>query len=178
MLCACGCGRETQLARFTMKKRGWIKGRPLKFCKGHRISKFNRVPDYVVLDMGYKTPCWMWQKTMSREGYGKFRSTPSEMKYAHRHFYETAKGPISEGSHLDHLCRHRGCVNPGHLEEVSSAANARRGLQSKITEQDAMSIREMRSKGMKTTDIAKLFGLHQSQVSRIATGKRWSPFLL
>lgn len=33
--CACGCGRQTPLAPFTYKKRGWVKGQPTRFVRGH-----------------------------------------------------------------------------------------------------------------------------------------------
>ncbi|MEU7240240.1 HNH endonuclease signature motif containing protein [Streptomyces sparsogenes] len=46
---------------------------------------------------------------------------------AHRFAYETLVGPIPEHLQLDHLCRVRHCVNPDHLEPVSSRENTRRG---------------------------------------------------
>lgn len=42
--------------------------------------------------------------------------------------YEAFVGPIPDGLQLDHLCRNRGCINPGHLEPVTNRENARRGL--------------------------------------------------
>jgi hypothetical protein len=37
------------------------------------------------------------------------------------------KGPIHDGTEIDHLCRNRRCVNPDHLEAVSHLVNVRRG---------------------------------------------------
>lgn len=34
-LCECGCGQPTRLASKTDSKRGWIKGKPLRFINGH-----------------------------------------------------------------------------------------------------------------------------------------------
>lgn len=47
---------------------------------------------------------------------------------AHRVAYELLVGPIEDGMTLDHLCRNRCCVNPAHLEPVSSLENYERGL--------------------------------------------------
>lgn len=46
----------------------------------------------------------------------------------HRVAYEIAKGPIPEGLVIDHLCRNRLCVNPDHLEAVTSRTNILRGV--------------------------------------------------
>jgi hypothetical protein len=46
---------------------------------------------------------------------------------AHRISYEHFVGPIPKGLFIDHLCRMRACVNPGHLEPVTTLENARRG---------------------------------------------------
>ncbi|KAB2977369.1 HNH endonuclease [Streptomyces sp. SS1-1] len=46
---------------------------------------------------------------------------------AHRVAYQEIVGPIPEGLQLDHLCRVRHCVNPAHLEPVTSRENTLRG---------------------------------------------------
>ena len=64
--------------------------------------------------------CWLWTAALNSGGYGAFRSRP-----AHRVAYELLVGPIQDT--LDHLCRNRRCVNPDHLEPVSSVENVMRG---------------------------------------------------
>ena len=49
------------------------------------------------------------------------------MAVSHRYAYELVIGPIPKGLTLDHLCRVRGCVNPGHLEPVTQRENTLRG---------------------------------------------------
>jgi hypothetical protein len=34
-LCACGCGRFTSISEQTRPRRGWVKGQPLRFARGH-----------------------------------------------------------------------------------------------------------------------------------------------
>ena len=79
-----------------------------------------------------KTPmCWLWKDA---KGYGLFnvvdvsRNTKQRSVRAHRYAYQTVKGPLSRGKVLDHLCRIPSCVNPEHLEEVSSRENTHRSV--------------------------------------------------
>ena len=37
--CECGCNMKTKLATHTHRKRGWVKGEPLRFINGHQIPK-------------------------------------------------------------------------------------------------------------------------------------------
>lgn len=41
-LCQCGCGREAPPASLTNKKRGYVKGQPQKFIKGHAVRAARR----------------------------------------------------------------------------------------------------------------------------------------
>jgi hypothetical protein len=34
-LCECGCGRQTRVANKTVREKGWVKGQPLRYIKGH-----------------------------------------------------------------------------------------------------------------------------------------------
>ncbi|MFD0772635.1 HNH endonuclease signature motif containing protein [Streptomonospora algeriensis] len=70
--------------------------------------------------------CWTWTGALDRGGYGKFFIAGREY-IAHRLAYEIVLGPIPGGLCIDHLCRHRACVNPVHLEPVTQRENVLRG---------------------------------------------------
>lgn len=81
------------------------------------------------------TGCWIWLSTIHRKGYGEIsvagRGTWKQK--AHRVAYELYVGPIPVGLQIDHLCRVRCCVNPEHLEPVTSQVNCSRGDTGKFT---------------------------------------------
>lgn len=66
--------------------------------------------------------CWEWTAAKMPMGYGRF-----DGKLAHRLAYELLVGPIPDGLVIDHLCRNKSCVNPGHLEPVQQGVNLLRG---------------------------------------------------
>jgi HNH endonuclease len=73
------------------------------------------------------TGCWLWSGHTNRKGYAEFNFGGSGNNgLAHRWAHEHFVGPIPEGHTIDHLCRMRSCVNPGHLEAVIHAENIRR----------------------------------------------------
>lgn len=69
--------------------------------------------------------CWLWNAATS-VGYGRFKFA-GRLGLTHRIAYEVLVGEIPAGLDLDHLCRHRACCNPKHLEPVTHRENTIRG---------------------------------------------------
>jgi hypothetical protein len=59
------------------------------------------------------TGCWLWLNSLSRDGYGKIRTSAGRLG-AHVYSYETFVGPTN-GLCVLHRCDTPWCVNPDHL---------------------------------------------------------------
>jgi hypothetical protein len=71
--------------------------------------------------------CWVWTAFEYGKGYGGINIGGGRIDYAHRVAYRLVVGPIPDDLQLDHLCRNRRCVNPEHLEPVTTRVNLLRG---------------------------------------------------
>jgi len=74
--------------------------------------------------------CVPWPFHKDRDGYGR----AERGHLAHRRSYTLHVGPIPAGLTIDHLCGTRSCVNPRHLEPVTTQENTRRGYWTQRTE--------------------------------------------
>lgn len=118
-------------------------------------------------DRGFETPCHIWLGALTKNGYGSIR-VGGKTRDAHRVRYEDEVGPVPEGKELDHLCRVPACCRPSHMEPVTHAENMRRGSQAKLTVEQ---VREIRESTETQTVCAARYGVAQSLVSMIRSGK-------
>ena len=70
--------------------------------------------------------CWIWSGPLDRDGYGAFAPNKGGRTSAHQWSYAEMVGDVPEGLELDHLCRVRACVNPYHLDPVTTQVNNER----------------------------------------------------
>ena len=84
--------------------------------------------DQIDIPRGDHEECWMWVGYLDRDGYGRFLSSFEQKTSAHRLVYKIMVGEIPAGLTLDHICRNRSCVNPGHLEPVTFRENLARAV--------------------------------------------------
>jgi len=112
-----------------------------------RFTKMeDRIMTKIIVDPG--TSCWHWTGVLSHnEGYGiisMWENKKCVPRRAHRFAYVLFRGPIPKGLQIDHLCRVHDCVNPWHLEPVTSYENTRRGFVSEV--QKAINVRRTHCK--------------------------------
>lgn len=81
-LCLCGCGQKTRISHVNDKSKGWIKGEPLAFLKGHNFRQSKK---------GDQSPNWKGGRQLSSHGYVVVW-TPEGRQYEHIVVAENAIG--------------------------------------------------------------------------------------
>jgi len=98
--CQCGCGQKTRIAPVNDKSKGWIKGQPLAFLKGHSLRN----------QRGETAPRWRGGRRTTTHGYITIWTPDNSRKYEHIHVAEIALGrplqQISRGHPLNEVVHH------------------------------------------------------------------------
>lgn len=94
-----------------------LRGKNREFCSRACFTSFDRrwIPEP-------NSGCWLWLGSMTDKGYGCLEVN-GHTKVASRHSWELVNGPMPDDMDTDHLCRNPSCVNPAHLESVTSQVN-------------------------------------------------------
>ncbi len=133
--------------------------------------------------------CWVWQGTITGQGYGQFYKKEIGLQLAHRVSYRFYKGEIPKGINVLHKCDNPPCVNPSHLFLGTQRDNitdmirkGRKGISRMFGQKNPKSIfseaqvNEMRllySQGHKISEIHKIFGGAYQSIWYIVKGKNW-----
>lgn len=130
--------------------------------------------------------CWIWRAAKFHFGHGAFWLNGGNKK-ASRVSWEINFGKIPENLCVCHKCDNPSCVNPEHLflgtqlENVADRDSKNRQAkiggedcpQSKLKSDDVDEIKRLLFCGVSQSNISKIFGISQTAISKINTGKTW-----
>ncbi len=122
--------------------------------------------------------CWNWTGPISKFGYGTiYLDAKRRSVRVHRVMYQVFHGEIPIGLNVLHKCDNRRCVNPDHLFLGTIADNQKDAaiknrLRVKLELGQVCEIRRLYIEGFSQVDLAKMFKINQSNISRIVNRKR------
>ena len=125
--------------------------------------------------------CWLWTAyCLKKNGYGFFR-TPAKHELAHRVSYRLFNGQLDTRDVM-HKCDVPNCVNPEHLAlgtRLENMQDAKRKGRMRVGERHGRSkltdeqVELIRKSSKLQREIAVEFGITQSHVSCLKSGKKW-----
>ncbi|MCC3501297.1 MAG: HNH endonuclease [Microcoleus sp. PH2017_25_DOB_D_A] len=145
----------------------------------------------ITLSLGVDIPyqvnadgCWICLLGKNKAGYA-YKNLKGRMQLVHRLVLKDKLGrPIQEKYCACHLCDNPSCINPEHLFEATQKDNIQDAIckqrrttnnvgKRKLTEEQVKKVREFVKQGQSQYLIAQEFGVNQSTISDIITGKTY-----
>lgn len=129
--------------------------------------------------------CVEWDRARTKAGYGLRSVGKGKLKYVHRIAMEEKLGrELNPQEVVMHSCDNPSCYNIEHLSVGTQADNhadmvAKNRMatefklpQTRLSKEDVAEIRKLRELGQRVKDIAELFSVDQSHISKITAGQR------
>ena len=163
-----------------------------KLIKERFLEKVNKQSGKYCNQLG--TECWEWLAAKDLAGYGifglKLTTRKSKNCRAHKASYILfVSEEFTDNTIFCHSCDWPSCVNPEHIfcgtpqsnmtdkknkgRAKGQAAGSEHSL-AKLKDADILEIFELNYKGHTTVQISRIFGVDQSAISLILSGKRWA----
>jgi hypothetical protein len=122
------------------------------------------------------TGCWLWLLAVNNWGYGIEHIVRSPSTLAYLNSYVSKYGKVPEGKVLDHTCKNTLCINPDHLEPVTTAVNTQRGRVAKLDQRKVTTIYQLYLTGLFTyRNLAEAMGVSKGAIDKVLTGRSWKP---
>lgn len=122
---------------------------------------------------GETDDCIEWTGGLTDKGYGRFKLDGVQTR-AHRVSYQWAHGTLPEV--VRHTCDNPPCVNPRHLVAGTQDDNmkdmAARCRSKRYADLSPEQVQQVRDATGTQVEIGKRFGIGQSRVSRIRSGRK------
>lgn len=181
-LCQCGCGQPLKIAEKPSRQAKYIPGHHAKSLKIPFAPRF-----WSHVNILGEDDCWLWQAAIVK-GYGKFKDDNRKHLASHRIAYELTYGPIPEGLLVCHECDTPLCCNPAHLfvgtpkDNMQDMVKKGRKGDAKgvkhggaiLTDEQVIEIRRLSNAGHSGKELARQFGVGDTQIYRIVHRLRWS----
>jgi hypothetical protein len=130
--------------------------------------------------------CWVWLAGKTSKGYGTLWLKGTS-HLAHRVAWELTNGEIPEGICVLHHCDNPPCCNPKCFFLGTRADNVAdrdkkgrradtKGIshpRAKLSNEQVLEIRDLRSKGMLQREIAELYPISQQMINHICRRENW-----
>lgn len=183
--CHCGCGQKTNIVPLNDASRGYVKGEPFRFIRGHGFVKRPIIQTFWShVSPGDPEECWEWQASVTQAGYGEFKNG-TKVLYAHRTSYELHFGSIPDEMQVLHRCDNRQCANPFHLFLGTNSDNMadktaknrqQRGKtvwSAKLDDDAARDIRALVADGVSPVFLAQEYGVRPQTICDVVNRRTW-----
>lgn len=194
-LCECGCGLPAPIAKKTHKKIGHVKGKPVRFIRGHNRAVVPINTSYSVearfwakVDKRAPDECWPWTASLDMKGYGQFWDG-ERRRPAHAYSFELFNGVLLGEFICCHHCDNPICVNPYHLFAGTVADNMRdmrdkgrryqpdvkgeNNGRAKLTRETVEELRRRFAAGESRASLSRAFGVCWTVIDYAVKGQSW-----